>query len=1341
MPSAHRRPKPAAKSRKNLSKQPSSSGGRSQQQPVASTPLPAGSLLFGNQSNAEFSFTSGTLFARESSLPTAPVTLGNQSKAPFSFASGTVPMGKSSLQTAPVAFGNQSDAQLSFTSNTMPAARESSLPTASVTFGNQSNAQFSFNSGTSPVAEGGFVLPTGPVAFENQANAQFSFISVKVPAEGSSLPAAPPVFGSQSSTQSQPNFGTEPQEESIEKMIADMEAELAKSPGSSENTHIPHDPNYGLDMTFGLDTALTPATPNSGKDSNVTQYSDPSVPDSGCSLTYFAQDSNISDLDWPHISFSQDSSSVPSLELAHDPDAQDPRFDQKLNFPLDPSFDLAIEHSNCEPFAASTLPPEPSATQYPDPNVPDNTHSLPFFIQDSSIRDPVLPCTKSSQHSKSAIDPSFVPNPNVDQNLVAQDSHLKQESRIPLDSNLGLANELDDSKQFAQRTLPSATSVTQHPDPNVQNPAGCLSYSVQDSNMQDPELPHPNSSQDLKSAVDPRFIVNFDVARDLVAQGSSSYEEPSFALHSNLDHTNLNPTAISNALPGPAFAQDPNLPDHGSFMPILVQDSDLQDQKLLRPNLSQEPKSTIDSAFLPNLNVAQDPVIQDSNFHQKPRFPLDPNLSYANEHGNFKSIAAFHAPKALSFAQNPNVPDLVSVLPKFVQSSTAQDPGLALSNFSQDLKSAVDPSSLPNLTVARDTVDQHLTFQQEPGFPLNPNLGLADGRGKSKPAAASNAHSAPEVVQAANVLNPDRFPPDFAQDPYTQAQQMPLTKFFKDSMSVVDAASSFVPNLGIAQKAVAQDSSFSLNNNVGLATERSNFQSMTVPTAPTLDLNQPQSTNFDYQAHNKELRSNSEFQINLSDQSRAFDIDRNKFQQSQSVKTQGFLQSPSTGSGQNVNGLEDSQFDLMDTEPDYKITPPNWKHNNLTQDAFSTVRPGGIQEHSTDRNTVSTSRPMTIEQREIRKLRAEIEHKSKEISDRDERIRRSTQELQDMDKNNMHLISQFRGDLANLRIEKLTLEKANHSLARENSEAKAIQGKAEKDTELIRKLNCELGRIRKKQSMLEKANESLANDYSKSKVDSDTLRQSNINLKEENRHLRASIADLRPFNSELIQAKETIRAQKAEIQDSVQRIAALNSCIDKISPELLWRTEQLQEAEECVFHEESVSKYYRDRCCLLWNKCNALESAGNSRETEFAELELEKEQRHTKEREALIFRIGELQAKNKQPAQRAGDVGVGINVEQADKVAEKVTDIYKYGWSGFTNEIETQIQEPSLPKGHLDDNQKLSKLDEEVGNPISYATAADIILAVEECTAVTAGTTEDSQKRKDQGNLRWGKGF
>ena len=128
---------------------------------------------------------------------------------------------------------------------------------------------------------------------------------------------------------------------------------------------------------------------------------------------------------------------------------------------------------------------------------------------------------------------------------------------------------------------------------------------------------------------------------------------------------------------------------------------------------------------------------------------------------------------------------------------------------------------------------------------------------------------------------------------------------------------------------------------------------------------------------------------------------------------------------------------------------------------------------------------------------------------------------------------------------------------------------------------------------------------------------------------------------------------------------------------------------------------------------STLESAGDSRENEFAELELEKEQRHTKEREALIFQVGELQAKYRQPAQRAGDVRWSVNIEEADKVAEKVMDAYKDSWSRFTNEIEAQIQELPLPKGHLDDNQRLSKLDEEVGNPVCYATAADIILAVE----------------------------
>lgn len=222
-----------------------------------------------------------------------------------------------------------------------------------------------------------------------------------------------------------------------------------------------------------------------------------------------------------------------------------------------------------------------------------------------------------------------------------------------------------------------------------------------------------------------------------------------------MESTNLNPTAKSIAPPAPAFAQDPKLPDLGSFLPIFVQDSNVQGPKLLRPNLCQGPNSTVDSVILPNLNVARDPVIQDSNFQQKSRFPLDPSLGYATEHGNFKSIATFHAPKALNFAQYPNVPDFASVLPKFVQSSTAQDPGLALANFSQDLKSAVDSNSLPNLNVVRDTVDQDLALQQEPSFPLNPNLRLANGPGKSKPAAASNAQSAPKVVHAANVLDRD----------------------------------------------------------------------------------------------------------------------------------------------------------------------------------------------------------------------------------------------------------------------------------------------------------------------------------------------------------------------------------------------------------------------------------------------------------------------------------------------------------------------------------------------------------------------------------------------------------
>lgn len=149
--------------------------------------------------------------------------------------------------------------------------------------------------------------------------------------------------------------------------------------------------------------------------------------------------------------------------------------------------------------------------------------------------------------------------------------------------------------------------------------------------MQDP----PNFPQDLNSAVDPGFITNLDVARDLVAQDSSSHQLPSFTLNSNLERKNFNSAAISDAPPAPAFAQDPNVPDLASSLPISVRSSTVQDPELLRPIFSQGPKSTVDPGFLPNLNVARDLVIPDPNFKQKPRFSFDPNLGYTNEQGNF----------------------------------------------------------------------------------------------------------------------------------------------------------------------------------------------------------------------------------------------------------------------------------------------------------------------------------------------------------------------------------------------------------------------------------------------------------------------------------------------------------------------------------------------------------------------------------------------------------------------------------------------------------------------------------------------------------------------------------
>ena len=1562
MPSANRRSVATAKSRKRLLKQPGSFAGRSQPQPQANagTPLPVAPLLFGNQSNAQFSFNSGTLPAEECSLPAAPLVFGNQSHAPFAFNSGTLPGEDSSLPAAPLASGNQPNVQFLPNSGTLPT-EESSLPAAPSVFGNQSNAQFPFNSGTLPMEDNS--LPAAPLDFDNQSNAQSALTS-----------------------------GTQHEEESIEKMVADMEADLAKSPTPSGNNLVPRDPNYGLDMTFGLNTDFTPAIPNVAQDPNVTQYPDPGVSTSGGSLPYFVQHSNIRDPELPRPSFSQDPTSAADPNFQHSV-AQAPSFDQKLNFPLDPSLTCANEHGNPQPFAASTVTPAPSATQYPDPNPPDTTRSLPYFVQDSNTRDPKLPRPSFSQDPTSGADPSFVcglniaqnpvaQDPSFDQNLnfpldpslglaneggnsqpfaastvppapnvtqypdpnvpdtahslpysgrnsniqdselprpifsqdpkstvdhifvpnlnVAQDSSFQQVHSFPLDPNLDLANESDSSKPFAASTVAPASSVTQHSEPNIQDPAcslpcfvqdstmrdsalprptfsqdpksagdpsfitnldvaqdsstqqvpsfpldpglglanelynskpfaastvppapgvdqyldpnipdtaSSLPYFVQDSTMRDSEVPRPNFSQDLKSAADPSFIKNLDVARGLVAQDSSFHQQPSFVLDPHLRHGNLNPAAVSNAPPAPGVAQYPKIP---SFLHHIVQGSNIQDPELLRPKFSQDPTSAVDPSFLPNLNVARDSVTQDSSLQQEPRFPLDPKLGLASEHGNIKPIAAFSAPEALNVAQVPNVPDLAGFLPNFVQDSTSQDPELSLTNFSQDPKSAVDPELLLNLNAARDPVVQDPSLQQEPSFPHDPNLPLAIERGNFKPVAAYSVPSAPNVVQAANVSDSACFPPDLVQDSTAQAPKLALPKPSQDPISMIDPTSSFVPNLNFAQNHSAQASSFPLDPNLGLASERGNLQPVTA------DLIQLQSTNFENQTQYQDLQSNSGFQMNVSDQSRAFDIDRSELKQNQFVKAPGFPQTPSTTLGQNVDGNEDFQFDLMDLEPDYKITPPGWKHDQITENRLDTLGPGRLPEHSTDLNPVSTSshisssltflgqaqsleasaegadlnrgfdrvqtrnissgpttenmapkfdsiaskvsglkfkqladiapeltashqeaipkvnakekRSMiaastnlrsklpspatstdqaaaphldpfaqvqseTIDQREMKRLRAEIERKNKEISDKDERIRRNAQELQYQDNKNIPLIRQLRGDLDNLRKEKLTLEKANHGLTRENHETTELQGKAKKNKDLIRKLSGELGRFRKKQSTLEKANESLAKENSELKINSDTLCQSNLSLKEENRNLRASIDNLRPLKPKLDEAKETIQAQKAEIQDSTQSIARLNACIDKISPELLWRTEQLREVENLVLHEESISKYYRDRYSLLWNKHNALESAGDSRETEFAKLELAKEQRHIKELEALNFQIAGLQVENKRLAHRGGDAG-GSD--------EKVCDVYDDDWTGFTNQIEPQIQELPLPKDHPDENQKLPEIDEEVSNPIYY---------------------------------------
>lgn len=410
MPPANSRPVAAPKSRKGLLKQPGSFVGRyqPQTQSVAGTGLPVDPLLLGNQSNAQFSFTTGTLRTDGSTLPVASAAFGNQSNPQFSFSSCT------------------------------PPAEETSLSVAPVIFGNQSNAPFAFNSGTLPAEGFSFAAKPEPLFFGNESNARFAFNSGTLPAlEETFLPAAPLTVGNQSNAKPELTSDTELKEESIEQMVADMEAAMAKFPTPSVTDHVPLDPNYGLDMSFGLDTDLPPAIPNVAQGPNVIQYPDPTVPDSGCSLPYFFQNSNISDPDLALLSFSQDPEStvdpsfIPGPNIARDPVAQDPSLDPELNLPLDPRLGLANEHGNYQPFATSTMPTAPGATQYPDLNVPDNGRSLPYFIQDSNIPDPLLPGINFSQEHKFTADPSFVPNLNVSQNPIAQDSSFQQESSFP----------------------------------------------------------------------------------------------------------------------------------------------------------------------------------------------------------------------------------------------------------------------------------------------------------------------------------------------------------------------------------------------------------------------------------------------------------------------------------------------------------------------------------------------------------------------------------------------------------------------------------------------------------------------------------------------------------------------------------------------------------------------------------------------------------------------------------------------------------------------------------------------------------------------------------------------
>lgn len=61
-----------------------------------------------------------------------------------------------------------------------------------------------------------------------------------------------------------------------------------------------------------------------------------------------------------------------------------------------------------------------------------------------------------------------------------------------------------------------------------------------------------------------------------------------------------------------------------------------------------------------------------------------------------------------------------------------------------------------------------------------------------------------------------------------------------------------------------------------------------------------------------------------------------------------------------IDRNDDSQFDLMDIEPNYKITASSWKQNQLTENIFDTLGREGLPEHPTYRNPVSNSSHISI---------------------------------------------------------------------------------------------------------------------------------------------------------------------------------------------------------------------------------------------------------------------------------------------------------------------------------------------------------------------------------------------